>query len=263
LIDVRPRPWIEEYAFGSWTFFSEPKSRLSGFGLSPHAPYTASAEMYGLALECSRKLSLPVTTHVAESREEYEMFSESRGELYEFLKKLGRPMNDCGRSSPLRQLIQNGLIDADCIAVHLNQLDDRDLELLAKPEWQRLSVVHCPKSHRFLHHSPFPMEALRKRNINVSLGTDSLASNDSLNLFPEMRTARKNYPDLNPKELLEMTTICPAQALKQEHYLGRISDGYLADAIAIPYDGPAAEAYEAILETRHPVQWMMLDGNVL
>ena len=87
LIDVRPRPWIEEIAFGSWLFFSESKDRLGGFGLSPHAPYTASAKMYELALECSRVLNLPITTHVAESREEYEMFAESRGHALRFSRQ--------------------------------------------------------------------------------------------------------------------------------------------------------------------------------
>src|SRR5271165_3509914 len=46
LIDVRPRPWIEEHAFGAWLFFSGNGDRLGGLGLSPHAPYTASAKMY-------------------------------------------------------------------------------------------------------------------------------------------------------------------------------------------------------------------------
>ena len=105
LIDVRPRPWIEEIAFGSWLFFSGNRGRLGGFGLSPHAPYTASAKMYELALECSRVLNLPITTHVAESAEEYEMFAESRGQLYDFLRKLGRRMTDCGSTSPLRHVL--------------------------------------------------------------------------------------------------------------------------------------------------------------
>src|SRR5271156_5429721 len=81
LIDVRPRPWIEEHVFGSWLFLSGNGDQLGGFGLSPHAPYTASAKMYEVALECSRSLNLLITTHVAESSEEYAMFAEGSGEL--------------------------------------------------------------------------------------------------------------------------------------------------------------------------------------
>src|ERR1700730_12175629 len=63
LIDIRPRPWIEEHAFGSWLFLSGDGDRLGGLGLSPHAPYTASAKMYEVALECSRSMNMLITTH--------------------------------------------------------------------------------------------------------------------------------------------------------------------------------------------------------
>lgn len=263
LIDVRPRPWIEEHVFGSWLFLSGNGDRLGGFGLSPHAPYTASAKMYEVSLECSRSLNLLITTHVAESSEEYAMFAEGSGELHDFLKELGRPMTDCGSTSPLRHLIENGLIAPDCIVAHLNELDDRDLELLSGPEWRNLQIVHCPKSHSFLHHKRFPLEALTERGLKICLGTDSLASNDSLNLFSEMRTAKKNYQKLSARDLLEMVTVNPARALKLGHELGRISPGYLADSIAIPFKGSASEVFEAILQNRGPIKWMMVNGQIL
>jgi aminodeoxyfutalosine deaminase len=263
LIDVRPRPWIEEHAFGSWLFFSGNGDRLGGLGLSPHAPYTASEKMYEVALECSRSLNLLITTHVAESSEEYAMFAESSGELHDFLKQLGRPMTDCGSTSPLRHLIENGLIDPNCILAHLNELDDRDLEILSQTKWRNLNIVHCPKSHRFLHQKRFPLEALKERGLNVCLGTDSLASNDSLNLFSEMRTAKKIYPTLSARELIEMVTIRPARALKLERELGRIAPGYLADSISVPFKGPTSEVYEALIHNRGPIKWMMVNGQIL
>ena len=263
LIDVRPRPWIEEHVFGSWLFFAGNGDRLGGLGLSPHAPYTASAKMYEVALECSRSLNMPITTHVAESSEEYAMFAEGSGELYDFLNQLGRPMTDCGSTSPLRHLIENGLIDSDCIVAHLNELDDRDLELLSRSEWRNLQIVHCPKSHRFLHQKRFPLEALRERGLNISLGTDSLASNDSLNLFSEMRIAKKIYQTLSSREVFEMVTVRPARALKLERELGRIAPGYLADSIAIPFKGPAGDVFDAVIQHRGTVKWMMVNGQVL
>src|ERR1700739_4468501 len=82
LIDIRPRPWIDESAFGSWLFF-EPSDWLGGFGLSPHAPYTASAELYSAALAAAHNFKLPFTTHLSESASEYEMFAAGKGELFE------------------------------------------------------------------------------------------------------------------------------------------------------------------------------------
>jgi cytosine/adenosine deaminase-related metal-dependent hydrolase len=263
LIDVRPRPWIEEHVFGSWLFLSGNGDRLGGLGLSPHAPYTASAKMYEVALECSRSMNMLITTHIAESSEEFAMFAEASGELHDFLKQLGRPMADCGSTSPLRHLIENGLISPDCIVAHLNELDDRDLELLSQTKWRKLHIVHCPKSHRFLHHKRFPLEALSERGLNICLGTDSLASNNSLNLFSEMRTAKKTYQTLTARDLLEMVTIRPARALKLEHELGKIASNYLADCIAIPFKGPVNEVLESIVQNRGTIKWMMVNGKTL
>ena len=172
-------------------------------------------------------------------------------------------MTDCGSTSPLRHLIENGLIRQDCIVAHLNELDDRDLELLGGTEWRNLQIVHCPKSHRFLHHKRFPLEKLMERGLNICLGTDSLASNDSLDLFAEMRVANENFPTLTTRDLLEMVTTRPARALKLERSLGKIAPGYLADAIAIPFKGRAEEVCEAIIQTRGPIKWMMINGKIL
>ena len=172
-------------------------------------------------------------------------------------------MTDCGSTSPLRYLIENGLISHDCLVAHLNELDARDLELLDGTEWGNLQIVHCPKSHRFLHHKRFPLEELRERGMNICLGTDSLASNDSLDLFAEMRIAKENYPTLSARDLLEMVTIRPARALKLEQNLGKIAPGYLADAIAIPFKGRPDDVYEALIQTRGPIKWMMVNGRIL
>jgi aminodeoxyfutalosine deaminase len=263
LIDVRPRPWIEEHAFGSWLFFSDQSRRFGGVGLSPHAPYTASAKLYEVALACARSFNLPVTTHVAESNEEYAMFANASGALFDFLNKLGRPMTDCGSTSPLRHLIENRLVNSDCIVVHLNELDDRDLEVLGNAKWRNLQIVHCPKSHRFLHHKRFPLEELRERGLNISLGTDSLASNDSLNMFSEMRMAKKTYPCLTSLDVLEMATTHPARALKRQSELGKIAPGYLADSIGIPFKGGANDVFDAIIQTRGTIKWMMVNGKIL
>jgi aminodeoxyfutalosine deaminase len=176
---------------------------------------------------------------------------------------LGRPMTDCGSTSPLRHLIENRLINTECIVAHLNEVDDRDLELLSQSEWRNLQIVHCPKSHRFLHQKRFPLEALTACGLNISIGTDSLASNDSLNLFSEMRTAKKFYPTLSARELLEMVTIRPARALKLAGELGKIAPGYLADAIAIPFKGSTGDVFEAVIQNRGAVKWMMVNGKIL
>jgi aminodeoxyfutalosine deaminase len=263
LIDIRPRPWLDEPAFGSWLFFESAPDWSGGFGVSPHAPYTASAELYLAAIQASRDFNMPFTTHLAESSTEYEMFACGKGELFDFLSKMGRRMSDCGRLSPFRLLALSGLLPPNAILVHMNELDDADLAILGRKEWRSVSIVHCPKSSRFLHHRSFPFEALRDRGLCLCLGTDSLASNDSLNLFAEMRMAARSYAFLSPKELLQMVTVNPARAIGLDRWLGRIAPGYLADAIAIPIKDGRHDVYEEVLNYREAVLWMMADGKLL
>jgi aminodeoxyfutalosine deaminase len=262
LIDIRPRPWLDDPAFGSWLFF-EPHNWLGGFGLSPHAPYTASPELYSAAVAAAHDFKMPFTTHVSESTTEYEMFAAGKGELFDFLSKMGRPMTDCGRLSPFRSLALSGLLPKDALLVHMNEVDEADLEVLGQDEWRSLSIVHCPKSARFLHHRPFPLQALKQRGLNICLGTDSLASNDSLNLFAEMRMAARNHSFLNAKELLEMVTVKPARAIGLEQSVGKVASGYLADAIKIPFRGAYPSIYEEVIDYRDDVLWMMVDGKLV
>jgi cytosine/adenosine deaminase-related metal-dependent hydrolase len=205
---------------------------------------------------------MPFTTHVAESLSEYEMFAAGKGDLFDLLSKMGRPMKDCGRLSPFRALALSGLLPKDSLLVHMNELDEADLELLAQDEWRSLSIVHCPKSSRFLHHRPFPMQSLKDRGFNICLGTDSLASNDSLNLFSEMRMTARNHSFVTPRELVEMVTVNPARAIGLERSLGQITPGYLADAICMPFRGGSESIYEEVINYRGDVLWMMVDGKL-
>ena len=107
------------------------------------------------------------------------------------------------------------------------------------------------------------MEKLCEIGLNICIGTDSMASNDSLNLFSEMRLAHRNFPSLSSLDLLKMVTVNPAQALQQDHKLGRIAPGYLADAIAIPYSGDTKMVYGAIVENRSSIEWMIVDGKLV
>ena len=77
-----------------------------------------------------------------------------------------------------------------------------------------------------------------------------------------MRAARKSYPALGPRDLLEMVTVRPARALKMESRLGKIERGYLGDLIAIPFTGSVDEVYEAIIQNRGPIEWMMINGKI-
>jgi len=262
LIDVRPRVHDDATLEGALGFFDTRAAGLQGgFGLSPHAPYTASTHLYRLAARCSREHAMPFTTHVAESAEEMHMFADRRGALHDFLARIGRPMSDCGQGSPLRHLLINDCLPPGAILAHLNELAATDDALLAGSDVARtFTVVHCPGSHRYFGHTRFPLERIRALGLNVALGTDSLASNRSLSMFREMRLLAESHSEIDPSDILAMATANGGAALGRAGELGVIAPGAYADLISIPFAGKDEGVFEALLDHRSPVSWMMLDG---
>lgn len=232
------------------------------WGLAPHAPFTASADLYRCCEEIAQRENVLLTTHLAESREEMSMFRDGKGELYDFLREIGRDMTDCGQATPLKHFV--GRLGETSLPVwllvHVNELSESDFDLLAQTTVNS-SVVHCPRSHGYFRHSPFQLQKLRELGFNICLGTDSLASNDDLSLFAEMRVFQREFPDVRPEEVLEMVTVNAARALREQDSLGRIRRGFIADLIAVPAYR-SASLCEMLLEFDGPVRWSMVGGWV-
>ncbi len=231
------------------------------WGLAPHAPFTASAGLYARCEKVAREENILLTTHLAESRDEMQMFRDQNGPAYDFLKSIGRPMEDCGAGTPVSRFLQTRKIDARWIIAHLNELDADDFALLQRAP--KFHIAHCPRSHDFFEHAPFALERLRAMGFNICLGTDSLASNSDLNLFAEMRELVRKHPAVSPREALEIATIRGGMAIQQGGPLGVIQPGALADLIAVPEDGSIASVYERTVGFTGSIPWMMLNGEVV
>src|SRR5438094_1761667 len=109
----------------------------------------------------------------------------------------------------------------------------------------KFHVVHSPRSHRYFGHRRFQSERLRKLGFNICLGTDSLASNESLSLFAEMCAFQKEFPTVSAGEILKLVTVNPARALRQEKELGKICRGMHADLVAVPSNG--GDVFEQVI----------------
>jgi cytosine/adenosine deaminase-related metal-dependent hydrolase len=242
-------------------------------GLAPHALFTASKDLFRRCEEIAQREHILLTTHLAESREEMEMFRHASGPLYEFINSIGRPMDDCGSKTPLElflDLIGSGgspnrprAIEVNrpylsWIVAHLNELTGSDFELLERSN-SKFHVVHCPRSHNYFGHSPFAFDRLRSFGFNICLGTDSLASNESLSLFAEMRAFQKEFPSVSAEEIFQMVTVNPARALRYEKELGKICRGTYADLLAVPSNG--RDLFEQIIASMGK-PWMMIAGQI-
>jgi cytosine/adenosine deaminase-related metal-dependent hydrolase len=194
-------------------------------GIAPHAAYSTSPELLRRVIDHQRTHGLPVTIHAAESREEAELFASGTGPLAEYCRRIfpGAPRHR--DTTPIRWLESQGCLPDDAIIVHGNMLDDADMDILAR---RGATVVHCPSSHAFFGHPRFPYEALRARGINVGLGTDSLASGDSLSMLEKMRLFGENYPEVPMEDIVAMATINGARAMGLQD-VGLLRAGYGAD----------------------------------
>jgi cytosine/adenosine deaminase-related metal-dependent hydrolase len=237
------------------------------WALAPHAPFTASADLYRRCREVAEREKILLTTHLAESREEMSMFRDRGGPLYEFLQGIGCEMSDLGHGTPVSrfsEIVRDSSaspgMGENWLLVHVNELEETDFDLLARAT-SKASIVHCPRSHTYFGHSPFQFEKLRADGFKICLGTDSLASNDDLSLFAEMRAFQKEFPNLSAAETLEMVTTNPARALEQEDRLGKICPGFAADLIALPYER-STSVFEAIIAYDQSVSRSMIAGVV-
>jgi cytosine/adenosine deaminase-related metal-dependent hydrolase len=205
----------------------------------------------------------PVTIHVAESAEEDEMFAGGRGALYDWLARNGRDMGDCGGTTPVQHLAKHGLLFPGLLAVHANYLRPGDAETLAGAGG---AVVHCPRSHAYFGHRPFPHNALVRAGVNVCLGTDSLVTvlrreEQVLDMFSEMRTFLAHAAGVPAEEAVRMATVHGARALGLEGRAGCLMPGAWADATAVPYAGGLGTVAEAVVAHRGDVAACLLGGR--
>jgi aminodeoxyfutalosine deaminase len=259
LIDVRSPQKAKGIVDHAMEQLRSAANRGSTIGLAPHAPFTASTDLYRRCDEIARRENILLTTHLAESPEETEMFCHGRGPLFDLMKGFGGSMPN-KQMTPYEYLSEQVQLDDCWIVAHANELTTADLERMSKAP--RFHVVHCPRSHRYFKHAKFPLQNLREIGCNVCLGTDSLASNSNLSLFAEMRALQKTEPSLLPREIIEMATVNSARALQCANKIGQIAPGFLADLIAIPNTAAASDVFEQVVAFENSVSWMMIGGKV-
>jgi cytosine/adenosine deaminase-related metal-dependent hydrolase len=157
-------------------------------GVSPHAPYTVSARLYQEAARFARRAGLRVATHVAESPAEIDLLGRGTGAIASAYRRaqMWRDTWKAPHARPLEYVAGTGVLTPETLVIHAVQIDDQEIGLLAA---SGAEVAHCPRSNARLHCGVAPVAEILAAGVTVGLGTDSLASNDSLDMFAEMRAA--------------------------------------------------------------------------
>lgn len=208
-------------------------------GISPHAPYTTTPRLWESISNHPIFANSPISMHLSESIEEFELFTTGSGNMYDMFKAIHH-LPQWGKGSPVQLMEEIGILEKGMIVVHANCLKEGDAAHLAS---NKIHVVHCPRSHAYFQHPSFPMAELQAHNINIALGTDSLASvakdhfPDSLSLFHEMRLLSEGQNAVQPETILEMATLNGAKALGLQEEVGSLEPGKSADWISLPWKG--------------------------
>lgn len=210
---------------------------LVALGVSPHAPYTVSEELYAAVSRLSRERNLPLAMHIAESAEEDDLVRRGTGPFAELWnrREIQVPIPGVNRS-PIALLERHDLLREDSLLIHAIRVDAEDIRLIAEHD---CAVAHCPISNAKLGHGVAPLTDLLSRGIRVGLGSDSMASNNRMDILEEARMALlgqrarlQKHDAITAGDVLSLATIGGARALGLQERIGSLEVGKDADIAA-------------------------------
>jgi len=234
-------------------------------GIAPHSPYTCHPSLFSAAAELAIDRDLPVAIHLAGSRDEYDFVRYGSSNLAQDFREQSGWRDVAWMPtgvSPVEYVLQWGLFDVPrVLAVHCVQVDEHDVDVLARHD---VSIAHCPRCNAKLGMGIAPLKSFFEHGLTVGLGTDSPASNNTVDPFDEMRiglllqrgeTGESDfYRYFTARTFMRLATIHGARALGLEHEIGSLEPGKRADVIAVdlsssPHMVPTADPYSALVHT--------------
>jgi 5-methylthioadenosine/S-adenosylhomocysteine deaminase len=210
-------------------------SPLVRLGVSPHAPYTVSDDLFRAVAAYAGAESLPMAVHIAESDAELRLLRDAAGPFAEGLAKRNITVRPRA-ASPIALLDALGVLTQQPLLIHCVQIDERDVAAIARHD---CPVAHCPISNAKLGHGVMPLVEMLAADVRVALGSDSMASNNRMDLLAESRAAllaqrarTRRHDALSASRILELATLGGADALGLAGEIGSLTPGKSADLVA-------------------------------
>lgn len=202
---------------------------------SPHAPYDVSSPLWKKLIQWSTQNKEPLLTHLEESPDEKLWWQNKSGkaiEFWEFINKLEPKLKHWKKyNSGIDFLNKNDLLNANILGTHLCQASKEDLQILKE---NNINLVHCPRSNYFLNNGIANLKLWNEIGLLWGIGTDSIASNENLDLLEEVRFTINqqsiNYGyTISAQETFKAITSNAAKILSKEKELGYLKKGCNAD----------------------------------
>lgn len=251
------------------------ESPLVTIGISPHAPYSVSAPQLALLAEMASVESLPVMMHAAESVDELNFLRDGSGRFADGLRRRGIEWL-VPRCSTITHLERTGVLRTRPLLAHCVTIEGGDITTVQQAG---ASVAHCPKSNAKLGHGPAPLAQLVQAGVPIGLGSDSVASNNLMDLFEEARFAvfqsrvRERGTDraglVDAHRALRFLTWEGARALGLDGRIGSLEPSKQADITVValngPHQRPVYDPISALIFTTHAtdVVLTMVAGTAL
>ena len=249
----------EEMAGDFLRAHSTSNDSLGGQAIGPHALYSLSPAAQRTVQEYAAAKNYLWAAHIAESAEELQAFSEHTGDLYFYItRKKPWPFGET-TLGPMHTALTANLIPNGAICFHCNYASGHELSLLAA---KRASVVHCFQYSEMLGHKRFPLEVALNRRVQICLGTEGIAPVGQMSLFDELFALKNAYPHIGAAEMLRWVTQNAANALRAGSRLGSLTEGKLADLIAVRFaHDPKEDVLEELLLSEGEMALVMVDGQ--
>jgi len=227
---------------------------LVSLGVSPHAPYTVSDALYDAASKFANERAIPLAMHIAEGEAENDLVVSGTGEFADRWRRRGIPVGRRARS-PIALLETHGALERGPLLIHCVRVDDADIAIMAR---HRCAVAHCPASNAKFGHGIAPLLPIMAAGIRVGMGSDSVASNNRMDILDEARlavlihrAATRKHDAFGAHQALELATIGGARALGLESRVGSLEVGKDADLAAFRIDisrtTPIGDPYSAAI----------------
>lgn len=213
------------------------ETELVRVGVSPHAPYTVCGPQLELIAEFAKAERLPLMMHAAESEAESMFLRDGCGPFAEGLAKRAIEWK-APRVSTIQYLKQTGLLETRPLLAHCIRVDDDDVAALREAG---AKVAHCPKSNAKLGHGRAPFARFLEKGIAVGLGSDSVASNNTCDIFEEARfatlLARSSGNAISCDDALSAATMGGGRCFDLEGEIGQLTEGAQADLTVVSLTG--------------------------
>ena len=196
---------------------------------TPHSCYTMSPDLLSASAAAGLAKGF-LSYHSQESQEEEDLLRTGSGAMYENRKRSGMSTPPVTGESSLKYFIQRlaaatpAPYNQHILLVHNVCLSQEDIEA-AKEVMNNVYWAVCPLSNIFIHNALPPIPLMRANGLDIMLGTDSLSSNDDLDMVKEMVCLHKNFPEVPMSEILTWATLNGARFLKKDGIMGSLEAG--------------------------------------